>query len=43
MVDHIIPANENSIEYSKRMLLVLLSLDERATVAFEALMQRQCV
>ncbi|KAH8553460.1 armadillo-type protein [Umbelopsis sp. PMI_123] len=43
LVDHIIPPNEDAIERSKRMLLVLQSLDARATKGFEALMQRQHV
>jgi hypothetical protein len=41
LVNHVMPPNEDAIERSKRLLLVLQSLDDRATKGFLALMQRQ--
>ncbi|KAI9290101.1 armadillo-type protein [Umbelopsis sp. AD052] len=41
LVNHVMPPNEHPIERSKRLLLVLQSLDDRATKGFLALMQRQ--
>ncbi|GAB5588791.1 Sister chromatid cohesion protein pds5 [Umbelopsis nana] len=43
LIDHIIPQNEDAEDRCNRLLLVLQSLDERATKGFEALMQRQNV